>query len=202
MGSRFYIYLARGGWPPVPRQLHTTYVLQFFDKTSIHLFFTLCLDVGNVRQRFVIDSSTKLRNLSSIFCNTNLFISSQHCIFPKVHWWILQTWTTAKRDYLRTFIMRYSRLSSSWWKTTAAYIAFMVLLLVGWVIWNTKPFPLHGLFGNTQCMLCRRQDLLPAVRYNWNRRHKFNISDKYIYLAGLSALHKKYFSRKPGHQKT
>jgi len=37
MGSRFYIYLERGGSPPVPRELCTTYVLQFFnDKTSIY----------------------------------------------------------------------------------------------------------------------------------------------------------------------
>jgi len=165
-------------------------------------FFTLFLDVGHVRQRFVNDSSTKLRNVSSIFCNTNLFISSRHLIFSKVHLWILQTWTTAKRDYLLTFIMRYNRLSSSWWKATAVYTPFMVLLLVGWVAWNNKPFPLHGLFGNKQCMLFCRQDLLPAVRYNWNRRHKFRISDKYIYLPGLSSLHKKYSSSKPGHQKT
>jgi len=202
MGSRFYIYLARGGSPPVPRQSRTTYVLQFFFiRLQFISFCTLFLDVGHVRQRFVIDSSTKLRNLSSIFCNTNLFISSRHFIFPREHLWILQTWTTAKRDYLLTFIMRCNRLSSSWWETTAVYMPFMVLLLVGRVIWNNKPFPLHGLFGNTQCMLCRRQDLLPAVRYDWNRRHKFNISDKYIHLAGLR-LYKKYSSRKSGHQKT
>jgi len=57
--------------------------------------------------------------------------------FPQGTFINFVTWTTAKRDYLLKFIMRYNRLSSSWWKTPAVYMDCLVIRSACYVVART-----------------------------------------------------------------